>query len=88
MSHCIIHLFCPISWLVQSMVAVAFFLNDDSVSGMRFKQSGLFHGGGGLLLGAQMLACICVIIWCGGVALGIIMVLHFIFLIIIYASVS
>ena len=45
------------------MLAVGLFGKDDRIERYTQGRSGLFHGGGGYLLGIQALTCLCVILW-------------------------
>ena len=58
------------------MVAVGFFAGKDHLEGFS-SYSGLFHGGGFYLLGVQLLASICCIVWSGSVTFLIIKVLSY-----------
>ena len=46
------------------MIAVGLFAQEDLLEGFS-SYAGLFHGGGFYLLGVQLLACVCCIIWSG-----------------------
>ena len=55
------------------MLAVGLFAGKDHLEGFS-SYSGLFHGGGFYLLGVQLLASICCIVWSGSVTFLIIKV--------------
>ena len=55
------------------MLAVGLFAGKDHLEGFSL-YSGLFHGGGFYLLGVQLLASICCIVWSGSVTFLIIKV--------------
>ena len=44
------------------MLAVGIFARNDSLEGFS-EYSGLVHGGGFYLLGVQLLACVCCMVW-------------------------
>ena len=58
------------------MLAVGLFAGKDHLEGFS-SYSGLFHGGGFYLLGVQLLASICCIVWSGSVTFLIIKVLSY-----------
>ena len=58
------------------MLAVGLFAGKDHLEGFS-SYSGLFHGGGFYLLGVQLLASICCIVWSGSVTFLIIKVLYY-----------
>ena len=47
------------------MLAVGLFADVDRVENLTTGLAGLFHGGGPYLLGVQLLACVCIIVWSG-----------------------
>jgi Amt family ammonium transporter len=55
------------------MLAVGLFAEKDLLEGFS-SYAGLFHGGGFYLLGIQLLACVCFILWSGTVTFLIIKV--------------
>ena len=58
------------------MLAVGLFAEKDLLEGFS-SYAGLFHGGGFYLLGVQLLACVCFILWSGTVTFLIIKVTSF-----------
>ena len=51
--------------MLQGMIAVGLFVDIDQVENFTRGNRGLFHGGGPYMLGVQVLACVCIIIWSG-----------------------
>ncbi|XP_076041970.1 putative ammonium transporter 3 [Oratosquilla oratoria] len=48
-----------------AMVAIGLFVDADELLGWTGGHSGVFRGGGFHLLGIQMLACVCILVWSG-----------------------
>ena len=47
----------------QGMLSVGLFKRDDPVSNLNLGTVGLFQGGGGKVLGLQLLGCVCIVGW-------------------------
>ena len=45
------------------MIAVGLFAHEDKLENFTKGRAGLFHGGGVYLLGVQLLAVVCIIVW-------------------------
>lgn len=54
--------------VLQGLLSVGFFMNNDPISDLNGDNVGLFHGGSAYSLGIQTLTAVCIIAWCGGIA--------------------
>ena len=55
-------------YVLQGMVIVGFLVeNDPTIEDYDRGNTGLFKGGGFYLLGVQLLACLCIIVWSGAI---------------------